>query len=429
MTRTTSRTVTRRRTGVVLAVALLAAVALMVGRAGGDPPETAATRVAVAEAWPEVQRSDQPAGLPDGPLFTPLLFLDVTTAVGTAPTPDGADQRLVVRSATGIRELRRVSLERNPQITAITATTDQFVWAESTDQDTPVRLWTAARSGGPPRLLTADTGNAVFFGNEYDLVVADGRVHWAANAEPSTRNPGSDGSSVPSPGTPGPGTPGTGTPNPGAAETSKPSPGAVKTSAPGSGADGTGTADPGTAEVGTEIRSVALTGGAVQKRTERGEWALSAWPWLVEEGGARLRNMATARDTEVAVSGPELVTCDPEYCRGVALGDGDEARIDVFQPDGSARRQVADGTAQAAVADVAILDRFEILTEPRPDSDLTGTAALVVYDLWAGRTIEVAPEAAGVFTRNGLLWWSTGEDDIVWHVLDLRTVPAPPDND
>ncbi|MET0426463.1 MAG: hypothetical protein ABW046_21525 [Actinoplanes sp.] len=360
-----TRTATRRRTAAVLAVALAAAVTLMLGRAGSDPAEPAPTRVTAAEAWPEVQRADLPAGLPDGPLFTPLLFLDATTAVGTAPTASGADQRLVVRSAAGLRELRRLSLADNPQITAITATADEILWAESTDRDATAGIWTAARSTGPARRLTGDTGNAVFFGTEYDLVVAGHRVHWAADA----------------------------------------------------------------GNAGTEIRSVALTGGPVQKRVEAGEWALTAWPWLVEEGSTRLRNMQTARDTEVAVTGPEVVTCDPGNCRGVALGEGDEARIDVFRPDGATRRQIASGTAQAAVADVAALDRFVILTEPRPDSDLTGTAGLTVYDLWTSRTIEVAPEAAGVFTRNGVLWWSTGDDDITWHILDLRTVAPPPGDD
>jgi hypothetical protein len=99
------------------------------------------------------------------------------------------------------------------------------------------------------------------------------------------------------------------------------------------------------------------------------------------------------------------------------------ARIDLMRPDGSARRRIAGGQAQAAVNDVAVLDRFEVLAEPGPDADVTGTAALLVYDVATGRTVEVAPAVDGAFTSGGMLWWSTGDvDTIRWHTLDLRTV-------
>jgi hypothetical protein len=99
------------------------------------------------------------------------------------------------------------------------------------------------------------------------------------------------------------------------------------------------------------------------------------------------------------------------------------ARIDVMRPDGSDRKRIAGGEARAALPDVAILDRFEVLSEPRGDSDLTGTEALLIADLQTGRTIDVAPAVDGAFSRGGVLWWSTGDQDhIVWHTLDLRTV-------
>lgn len=72
--------------------------------------------------------------------------------------------------------------------------------------------------------------------------------------------------------------------------------------------------------------------------------------------------------------------------------------------------------------DVAVLDRFEILAEPGPDADLTGAAALLVYDVATGRTVAVAPSVDGAFAAGGMLWWSTGADSIMWHTLDLRTV-------
>jgi hypothetical protein len=91
------------------------------------------------------------------------------------------------------------------------------------------------------------------------------------------------------------------------------------------------------------------------------------------------------------------------------------------QPDGSARRQIAGAGARAAVTDVAVLDRFEILSEPTASSDLTGTAGLLVYDIATGRTVTVSPAASGVYTHDGVLWWPTGQVDLAWHTLDLRT--------
>ena len=352
-------------TGSALVAALGASAALLIG--GPQEPDRKAPpeRVPATVAWPAAKRADIPAGLADGPLFTPAMFLDATTAVGTAPTPSATHTRLLLRAGEGTpRELRRVPLDDNPQFEAFTTAGDQIFWAESSSAVTRVRLWTANRSGGPARLLTADTGNAVFYGNQYDLVVADGRVHWTA--------------------------------------------------APG---------DEGT----TEVRSVPIAGGPVAVRSEPGQWAMSAWPWLVDDGSSsgtpRLRNMVTARDTPIVSVGPEQLTCGPTWCRAMVIGGNAVARVDLVHPDGSGRRRIAGPAAQAAIADVAILDRFEILAEAGPETDLTGTAALVVYDIATGRTVDVAPASDGAFARGGMLWWSTSTEDeeITWHTVDLRT--------
>jgi hypothetical protein len=350
-----------------LVVALGAGSVLLFGGAKDDPAPAPPTRTDARSAWPGVPRADLAATLPDGPLFTPAIFLDATTAVGTAPTPKGDESRLLLRTGRQVRELRRVPLDGNPQFEAFTAADNQIFWAESTADSPAVRLWTANRSGGAARMLTADSGNAVFFGNQYDLVVADGKLHWAA--------------------------------------------------APG--------------DVGktTEIRSVPVGGGPVAVRTEPGQWSLSAWPWLVDDGSTsgepRLRNLATARDTPIVSSGLDVLTCGPVWCRAMVMGDETLTRIDLVRPNGSDRRKIAGGAAQSAITDVAVLDRFEILSEPGPDTDLTGAAALVVYDISTGRTVDVTPDADGAFSRGGLLWWSTAtqDEEITWHTLDLRAVP------
>ncbi|WP_250009962.1 hypothetical protein [Actinoplanes sp. M2I2] len=349
------------------AVALAAGAALIFGSHRDEPAPAPPTRADARTAWPDARRSDLPAALPDGPQFTPAIFLDATTAVGTAPTPAGSESRLLLRSGAQVRELRRLHVDRNPQFEAFTASGDQIFWAESAEGSPSVRLWTAARSGGAARLLTADTGRAVFFGNQYDLVVADGRLHWAAA--------------------------------------------------------------PGDVAKTTEIRSVPVGGGPVTVRTEQGQWSLSAWPWLVDDGSTsgepRLRNLATAKDTPIADSGLDVLTCGPVWCRAMVMGEETLNRIDLVRPDGSGRRKIGGGAAQSAITDVAVLDRFEILAQPGPDTDLTGAAALIAYDIATGRTVDLAPDADGAFSRGGMLWWSTAtaDEEITWHTLDLRTVP------
>jgi hypothetical protein len=71
---------------------------------------------------------------------------------------------------------------------------------------------------------------------------------------------------------------------------------------------------------------------------------------------------------------------------------------------------------------VVPLDRFAVLSEAGPDSDLTGTERLLVYDIATGRTVDVGAQVNGAFCRAGVLWWSTGDQDaLAWHSIDLRT--------
>jgi hypothetical protein len=354
--------------GAGLVVALVAGAVLLVWSPQQEKA-TAAVRVPLAGAWPRAQRADLPGNLRDGPVFHPEIFLDARTAVGTAPSPAGDAVRLLVRNADEtVRELRRRPIDTAPEFGALAVAGDDLVWTESAN-GVPVQIWTAKTTGGPPRRLTTDTGDVLTFGSQWDLVIADGAVHWAA-----------------------------------------------------AGAKGAGDGDV------TEIRSVPLAGGAVRVREERGAWALTAWPWLVDGGGdqsgtTRLRNIATNRETPVESTGAELTTCAAAWCRVLVMNGDGLARIDLMRPDGSQRQRVAGGTASAAITDVALLDRFEILAEAGPDSDLTGTEGLLVYDLATHRTVDVSPAVAGAFGRNGVLWWATGDQDsLVWHSLDLRTV-------
>ena len=68
----------------------------------------------------------------------------------------------------------------------------------------------------------------------------------------------------------------------------------------------------------------------------------------------------------VDTTGAELTTCGPVWCRVLVMNGDGLARIDVMRPDGSARQRIAGRRPRAALPDVAVLDRFEILSETRP---------------------------------------------------------------
>ncbi|WP_433305153.1 hypothetical protein ACQP2F_17295 [Actinoplanes sp. CA-030573] len=346
-----------RRTTVTLAAAVIAAAALLAGGRQQSAPPPVG-RVTAGQAWPRAARAD----FPDLPV-SPLLFLDARTVVGTLPTRDGAHQRLVIQTPGGPdRELRRLPADGNPQFGSVTAAGGRLVWAELAEHR-PWQLWTADLAGGPARRLVPDAGDVTFPGNQHDLVIAQDQVYWAVAA----------------------------------------------------------------GERATVIRSVPLVGGPPTGRTLDGQWSLSTWPWLTDEASAgtgttRLRDMATGRQIRISVPAHQLAGCTLSWCRVMVMNPGGAlAGIDLMHPDGSGRRRIAGGGAQAAVTDVAVLDRFEILSEPAPDSDLTGAAGLLVYDIATGRTVTISSAAGGVFTHDGMLWWSTGETDLVWHTLDLRT--------
>lgn len=346
-----------------LGAALAASGVLLAAPPGGAPKPV--PPVNARAAWPQAHRSVLPATLADGAAYEPAVFLDADRSIGTASTPDGRALRLVLRLGDGsVRSLRTLSMSRNPSFASVAADGSLVVWAETAENRE--QLWSLDL--GPPaataRLLTGDVGDARFYQSQYDLVFADGRVHWVAA---------------------------------GAGDT-------------------------------TEIRSVALGGGAVSVRSVRGSWSLSAWPWLVDGvtaagGTTRLRNLGTGAERRVASTGRGVTACSPLWCRVVAFDREGYPRIDVMRPDGGERREIAGGTAATVVADTAVLDRFEIYSKLTGNSDLTGNFQLLAYDLDRRSTVEISPEATDVGYRGGVLWWSTGNrDEFVRHALDLRTV-------
>jgi hypothetical protein len=358
-----------------LALAVAAALVLVVlslkqsKKAAPAAPPGPAT---LAKAWPKAAVVDAPGQLADGAAYSPWFYLDAQTSVGTATAPDGSADRLLLRTGTGEpRELHRVPRDHNPQWAGFAASGDDLVWAESTagaDGKGETRLWRVNWRGSDPAVsLTADTGDIVFFNSQYDLVIADGAVHWAA-----------------------------------AAHTESPV---------------------------TEVRSIPLAGGAVSVRQVPGAYALSAWPWLVSVGSGQagpvdLFNLNSEKQVKVPAGATELVTCSPVWCRVLVIsGTGGPARVDLMLADGSDRRRVASGDSSPAVMDVALIDRFEVLSIDSASGSPTSSQQVLLYDAKAQRVVEVATGVGTILARAGLLWWSTGDNEaLVWHVLDLRTL-------
>ena len=354
-----------------LALALAAAAALVFTGADPAPRGLPPGPLTVARAWPDARVADTPGKLPDGTPFTPLHHLDANTAVGTAISTRDRLIRLVLRGDDGVvRDLRRLSNAANPQFTGFAAAGDQLVWAESTTNaggHGETRLWRVNwRSGDEPQVLTADVGDAVFFNSEYDLVIADARVHWVAVGRTATPT--------------------------------------------------------------TEVRSIPLSGGSVGVQSVDGAYSLVAWPWLASANGSQgaviLHSLADGRQRVVPAPPTELLACSPAWCRVLLTATGaGAARIEVMHLDGTDRQKVATGQVSAAINDVAVLDRFEVLTVAGPGTAAINGQQLLLYDTNAKRTVVVADRAGMVLCRAGLLWWSTGDPETLsWHTLDLRTL-------
>ncbi|MDG4820493.1 hypothetical protein O7635_01330 [Asanoa sp. WMMD1127] len=313
-----------------------------------------------------------PSALGDGSVYTPGFFVDAQTSIGSAVTADGAFVRLlVVPDAGAVRELRRMRAESAPQLFGFTSGSGWVAWAESAEDASGERttsMWVIGTGlTGAPRRIVADAGDVRQTDSAYDLAIVDGRLHWTAVV-------------------------------------------------PGD-------------EMSTELRSVVLDGGDPRTRTVPRLWSPVAWPWLIDStdavGGGRIVLMDRIdRATKEFTVGPaDFPSCGATWCRSILIDDGASAGVDLVRVDGTERRRIAGPDVGFPVTDVAVLDRFELLTGLDPASRAAQGRPLQVYDIARAATVTIASDAINVRYAGGFLWWSSGfEDRVSWTVIELRAL-------
>jgi hypothetical protein len=119
-----------------------------------------------------------------------------------------------------------------------------------------------------------------------------------------------------------------------------------------------------------------------------------------------------------------VAACTTTWCQVQRPGPHGPTGLDLVHPDGAGRQHLAGGGTATPVVDVALLDRFEILSVSAP-AGATGTPPqqVLLYDARHRRTAELAPAATAVQARDGAVWWSVGASDTLrWSWLDLTTL-------
>ncbi|GGK25693.1 hypothetical protein GCM10010124_17840 [Pilimelia terevasa] len=358
-----------------VAAAVVAAVVLLAQPAAppAAPPAPGDGSVPIAQAWPAVRVSAAHAGnLADNTTFTPRLFVTPDLAVGMARTPDGAHLRVVLRGVDGTTtEVNRSPSADDPIFNGFTVADPRtVVYAEShsVKGEFATTIWRVDVPTGKASVVTTDTGNATFRKSAFDLVVAEGKVHWLTG-------------------------------------------GNIK-------------------YIPAELRSVPVGGGPVTRQSVPTLLSLSTWPYLTSAESAlsvaaKVYHLKTRREVTVPTTPTESVKCSATWCRIGVSGPNGLSRIDVMHPDGSGRTRMA-GPVGSVMNDVAVAGRFEPFS--LPEDPMTGTITLRLYDLATGQVVEIARGAAVVEAQGTMLWWSIGEPgkSYTWHAADLAAVPAAP---
>jgi hypothetical protein len=311
-----------------------------------------------------------PTVLADGSNYTIRYVIGPDRTVGVAAQADGSSFGVVVVSGDRIlAHVRSVPTSDGPFFDAFVFYDGAIYWTETTigaDGTDITALWAvalAADSVGEPRVVVPDMGFAQLSGSAYDVVVADGRISWAAVA--------------------------------------------------------------GVQQPSTLVRSVAVAGGPTGERTFSGSWRQIERPWLASTspGSMVLLNQDTGAEVTVPGSDVAPTDCTPQRCRVRVTSAGDTVRLELVAPDGSGRTRIAGPATFFAAVDPLVLGRYELLSET--GGDLTpGQMRLLLHDAATGRTTEVETgPRSQVAVRDGWAWWLAGDFSApVWHALHLAAL-------
>jgi hypothetical protein len=319
---------------------------------------------AMALAWPKAKHAALTATLIDGTAYEPGLFLDADTSIGTAPSKDRRSVRLLERRSNGSVVPIRTLPQRGSPSFSAITAAGDTLVWVERRTQGPASVWTSSIRRPAPRSLTADAGDVKSDESTYDLVIAAVRVYWTT-----------------------------------------------------AGAAGV-----------TQVRSVALTGGAVTVRPEPGDWKLTVWPYLVNgvvdtTGTTAIRNLLTGQEQAVRGTARTTPRCSSTWCEVTAMDKHGVTSVELMRPDGSHRQQIGGDDMAGAITDPVVLDRFEIMAQINTNTVLTNHVQLIAYELATRRQVVMSPDAFDVAYRAGVLWWSTGTDDnFIRHAVDLRTV-------
>jgi hypothetical protein len=357
----------RGRFGVAAALAVFG---VLIATPATRPAAAPAGPVTLADVWPGARPVTLDATLPTGDIYTPLLVLDATTSLGLTSRPGAQGSLLVLLTdPSRPRVLQTLSPGTGDTVEAATTTPDRVYWLRSVDGSgggpEQASIWTARRGGGPAQVLSTAAGSATTSGSQFDLQVADGRLYWTA-------------------------------------------------------------APPGSAAT-TELRSIALSGGPVRVQTFPGSYGLTTWPWLTTTLGGiggvnELRNAVTGQRVSVATGAADQPFCTPTRCR-IQISSATGTRITYGRPDGSGRRVVPPDAGSPTMTDVALLDRFAVLTAPTSTDVNSALQRLVLDDLSTNQQVTVDTGVTRVGGYGTWLWWSTGDQEtLTWHLLNLSTL-------
>jgi hypothetical protein len=321
--------------------------------------------------WPSAASFRLDTDLPGGFSYRPYVLLDRNTSVGVASSIEPAMTRVVVRtSGKPPHPLRTLSGDDAAIVAAVTVTVGNVFWAEADENADGSRItsiWRAALPTGPARRIAADASDMTHVDSAYDLVVGDGRIHWAATSGPAGER--------------------------------------------------------------AEIRSVPVDGGPVQVRRLDRPFGLTTWPWATSSvdnhlGTVTLLNLRTGERRPVPADDNEIMSCGVAWCRVFTSVDDQGVRYEVQRVEGGARSALGDPSRIPVNVDVGLLDRFEVLVSAVSLNANATTYRLWLQDLHTERTVILADGTTGsIRARGGYVWWSVGEQETAsWHALDLSTL-------